>query len=81
MTKSISQNEPITSEVTCYIGVDISKKVLDAATYPEGKSKQFTNDFNGYKALFHWFNYLNAVSIVFVSTGIYHQGLQHYIDE
>lgn len=80
MTKVITQNEPITSEATCYIGVDISKKTLDVATYPEGELKQLTNDLNGYKALFHWFNDLNAVSIVFESTGIYHQSLQHYLD-
>ena len=79
MTKVITQNEPITSEATCYIGVDISKKTLDVATYPEGELKQLTNDLNGYKALFHWFNDLNAVSIVFESTGIYHQSLSTMI--
>ena len=32
------------------IGIDISKALLDVATYPDGEFKQFTHDNKGHKA-------------------------------
>ena len=36
------------------IGIDISKALLDVATYPEDQYQQFTNDTKGHKALAKW---------------------------
>ena len=36
------------------IGIDISKTLLDVATYPDGEITQFTNNTKGYNSLRTW---------------------------
>ncbi len=61
------------------IGIDISKALLDVATYPEGEINQFTNDTKGYKALVNWLADYNIENIVFESTGPYHRSLERFL--
>ena len=63
------------------IGIDISKALLDVATYPDGQIKQFTNNKKGHKALVKWFTSLLPKLIVFEATGAYHRGLERFLAE
>jgi len=67
------------SDVT--IGIDISKALLDVATYPVGQFKQFTNNKKGHKALIKWLATLTTKRIVFEATGAYHRGLEQFLGE
>jgi transposase len=64
-------------EVT--IGVDISKALLDVATYPGDQYQQFANDTKGHKALVKWLSALNVKLIVFEATGAYHRRLECFL--
>ena len=61
------------------IGIDISKALLDVATYPEGEINQFTNDAKGFKGLLTWLANYDVANIVFESTGPYHRNLEHFL--
>jgi len=63
------------------IGIDISKALLDVATYPDGLFKQFTNNKKGHKELIKWLASLQTKLIVFEATGAYHRGLEHFLGE
>ena len=63
------------------IGIDISKALLDVATYPDGQYQQFTNDTKGHKAMVKWLGALNFKRIVFEATGAYHRGLEQFLDQ
>jgi len=63
------------------IGIDISKALLDVATYPDGQYKQFTNNKKGHKELLNWHDTLPAKLIVFEATGAYHRGLERFLGE
>ena len=67
------------------IGIDISKALLDVATYPIGSDgggfKQFPNDNKGHKALTKWLGALKVKRIVFEATGAYHRGLERFLAE
>lgn len=63
------------------IGIDISKALLDVATYPEEQYQQFTNDTKGHKALVKWLGSLNVKLIVFEATGAYHRGLEQFLGD
>ncbi len=58
------------------IGIDISKALLDVATYPQGKIHQFANDPAGYRALIKWIRPRNAFLTAFEATGAYHRSLE-----
>lgn len=67
------------------IEIDISKALLDVATYPaKGKGaqvKQFTNNKKGHKELIKWLATLHTKLIVFEATGAYHRGLERFLGE
>lgn len=63
------------------IGIDISKALLDVATYPQGEFKQFTNDTKGHKLLATWLASLEVKLIVFEATGAYHRRLERFLGE
>lgn len=58
------------------IGIDISKALLDVATYPQGEMHQFKNDPAGYRALIEWIRPQNAFLTAFEATGAYHRSLE-----
>ncbi len=62
------------NEVT--IGIDISKAVLDVATYPHGEVRQFSNNKTGLKALGKWLKGQTVSLVVFEATGAYHKELE-----
>lgn len=57
------------------IGVDISKDHLDAHRMSDGKSRRFTNDRVGHKALISWLGALGP-RMVYEPTGPYHRTLE-----
>jgi transposase len=61
------------------IGIDISKALLDVATYPGDEYQQFANDTKGHKALVKWLSALNVKLIVFEATGAYHLGMERFL--
>ncbi len=63
------------------IGIDISKALLDVATFPDGQVKQFTNNKKGHKELVKWLASLHTKLIVFEATGAYHRGLERFLGE
>ncbi len=67
------------SDVT--IGIDISKALLDVATYPDGQFKRFTNNKKGHKRLAKWFSDMKVKLIVFEATGAYHRSLESFFGE
>ena len=67
--------------ITGTIGIDISKALLDVATYPDGQFKQFTNNKKDHKELLKWFGTLQVKRIVFEATGAYHRGLERFLGE
>jgi len=62
------------------IGIDISKALLDVATYPEDEFKQFSNDTKGHKALAKWLGTRDVKLITFEATGSYHRGLERFLN-
>jgi transposase len=56
---------------TTFIGVDVSKDRLDAATLDATAKRQFTNDQDGVAQLVEWARQLAPQRIVFESTGHY----------
>jgi transposase len=54
-----------------YIGVDVCKEYLDAATRPATTPRRFTNDAEGIAQLVAWATELQPERIVFESTGSY----------
>ena len=63
------------------IGIDISKALLDVASYPEGEINQFTNDTKGCKDLLTWLANYNVENIIFESTGPYHRYLERFLGQ
>ncbi|VAV86582.1 Mobile element protein [hydrothermal vent metagenome] len=63
------------------IGIDISKALLDVATYPEDEFKQFSNDPKGHKALAKWLDTREVKLIIFEATGVYHRGLERFLGQ
>ena len=63
------------------IGIDISKALLDVATYPDGEFKQFTHDNKGHKARVKWLDAWQVKLIVFEATGAYHRGLEGFLSD
>ena len=63
------------------IGIDVSKALLDVATYPGDQYKQFTNDNKGHKALVRWLGAFEVKLIVFEATGAYHRGLERFLGD
>ena len=61
------------------IGIDISKAILDVATYPEKGTVQFTNDKKGHKAFLKWIRLMDVKLIVFEPTGAYHRSLEQFL--
>lgn len=57
--------------MSCYIGVDVSKAVLDVAVLSTGEAKQFNNDARGHAALIKWALPLKPDTVVLESTGGY----------
>lgn len=75
MNKPIAQSTPIAN----YVGIDISKPILDVASYPDGEIKQFSNDNKGHKSLLKWLISIDINNVIFESTGSYHQELQYFL--
>ncbi len=63
------------------IGIDISKALLDVATYPDGEITQFTNNAKGYNSLRTWLANYSVANIIFESTGPYHRGLEYFLGQ
>jgi len=61
------------------IGIDISKALLDVATYPDGQIEQFRNNAKGHKRLAKWFSGMKIKRIVFEATGAYHRELENFL--
>lgn len=74
-----------------YIGIDVSKKWLDAAIFVENSDlkgfihTQVNNDKQGYRELLRWLkeNGMDASSCMYgmEHTGFYSDGLQHFLDK
>ena len=54
------------------VGVDISKRRLDACRLPEGKTAQFANDDAGFEALIAWIG-PSVTCVAYEPTGPYHR--------
>lgn len=54
-----------------HVGIDVSKKWLDAAVYESGEMRRFGNDGDGIAALLEWVLKLDAERIAFEATGGY----------
>jgi transposase len=55
----------------CYIGLDVSKAVIDAVVRPTGEVQQFANDAPGHAALVAWAQPLAPAALVLEPTGGY----------
>ena len=74
-----------------YVGIDVSKKWLDAAIFVENSDlmgyfhTQVSNDKTGYKELLRWLNEhdVDASTCMYgmEHTGFYSDGLQHFLDK
>jgi transposase len=73
--------EKMTAFVARSIGIDISKDHLDAAVYPDGQARRFTNDRKGHTDLLRWLAPLDATRIVFEATGPYHRILERRLSD
>ena len=58
------------------IGIDISKKTLDAHAHPCGEERQFANTAVGFKALAKWLEQWPVDRIAYEATGTYHFALE-----
>lgn len=59
----------------CYIGLDISKTVIDAAVRPSGVTQQFPNQAAGHAALLAWAQPLAPATLVLEPTGGYERAV------
>jgi transposase len=57
--------------MSCYIGLDVSKAVIDVVVRPSGEVQQFANDARGHTALVAWAQPLAPGSLVLEATGGY----------
>lgn len=55
----------------CYLGLDVSKAVIDVAVRPTGEVQQFPNDAAGHAALLAWARPLGPATLVLEATGGY----------
>lgn len=61
--------------MTCYIGLDVSKAVIDAVVRPTGEVVQFANDGRGHAALVAWAGPLDPATLVLEPTGGYERAV------
>lgn len=59
----------------CYIGLDVSKAVIDAVVRPTGEVQQFGNDAAGHAALVAWARPLGPAALVLEPTGGYERAV------
>lgn len=57
--------------MSCFIGLDVSKAVIDAVVRPTGEVQQFANDGKGHAALVAWARPLAPALLVLEATGGY----------
>jgi transposase len=58
------------------IGIDISKKHLDAHAHPDGDARQFANTPAGFAALLKWCGQWPVERIAYEATGVYHRAFE-----
>ena len=58
------------------IGIDISKKHLDAHAHPCGDARQFANNASGFAALLKWIGQWPVERIAYEATGTYHRAFE-----
>jgi transposase len=58
------------------IGIDISKKTLDAHAYPSETAQQFANTKKGHSALIKWIARWHIERIAYEATGVYHRAFE-----
>lgn len=58
------------------IGIDISKKHLDAHAHPSGDVRQFANTAAGFAALLKWTAQWPVERIAYEATGAYHRAFE-----
>jgi len=68
------------------IGVDVSKKTLDAHLYVADRHQQFDNNLEGFRAMMYWAKHTGSVKpsellICFENTGIYGMQLAAYLEK
>lgn len=61
--------------MSCYIGLDISKAVIDAVVRPSGEVQQFPNDDRGHAALVAWATPQAPAALVLEPTGGYERAV------
>ena len=59
----------------CYIGLDVSKAVLDVVVRPTGEARQFANEGRGHAALITWVTPLHPATLVLEATGGYERAV------
>lgn len=67
----MAQSLPQTPDLQT-IGIDISKKHLDAHALPAGEARQFVNAPSGFRALIKWISQWQVERIAYEATGTYH---------
>lgn len=58
------------------IGIDISKKHLDAHAHPGGDARQFANTPAGFAALLKWIGQWPVDRLAYEATGVYHRAFE-----
>src|SRR5579872_611315 len=58
------------------IGVDISKDHLDVFSYPDNRSRRFTNTADGFQAFVEWMGSQPVARITYETTGPYHRAFE-----
>jgi transposase len=61
--------------MTCYLGLDVSKAVIDVVVRPTGEVQQFPNDVAGHAALVAWARPLAPATLVLEATGGYERAV------
>jgi transposase len=61
--------------MTCWIGLDVAKAVLDGVVRPTGEVVQFANDAAGHAALIAWATPLAPTALVLEATGGYERAV------
>lgn len=61
--------------MTCWIGLDVAKAVLDGVVRPTGEVVQFANDAAGHAALLAWVTPLAPTALVLEATGGYERAV------
>jgi len=64
-----------------YMGIDVSKSVLDVHLHPQGESLRFANDRHGLRALRRRLAGLRVALVVMEPTGPWHKAVHHSLDE